>query len=197
LIIESGQEPILHESVADAFVERFGDELKTFSPGDPMADGTTLAPLCSQAALDHALEQIATAVAGGAKVLLGGERLQRSGCFLAPTILGDVGPGNPAFRQEFFAPVAMIFRVGSEQEAVALANDSPYGLGGSVITMDVARGKRVAAQLDTGMVFINDTVISAPDLPFGGVKNSGFGRELSDLGIHEFVNKKLVTVTAA
>lgn len=188
---------ILHESVADAFVERFRDRLKTFSPGDPMADGTTLAPLCSQAALDHALEQIGAAVAAGAKVLLGGERLQRPGCFLAPTILSEVGPSNPAFRQEFFAPVAMIFQVGSEREAIALANDSPYGLGGSVITTDVARGKRVAAQLDTGMVFINDTVISAPDLPFGGVKNSGFGRELSDLGIHEFVNKKLITVTAA
>lgn len=188
---------ILHESVADAVVERFRDRLKTFSPGDPMADRTTLAPLCSQAALDHALEQIAAAVASGATVLLGGERLQRPGCFLAPTILSEVEPGNPAFRQEFFAPVAMIFRVGSEQEAIALANDSPYGLGGSVITTDVARGKRVAVQLDTGMVFINDTVVSAPDLPFGGVKNSGFGRELSDLGIHEFVNKKLITVTAA
>jgi len=188
---------ILHENIVDMFVERFRDRLKTFSPGDPMAEGTTLAPLCSQAALNHALKQIGAAVDAGARVLLGGERLQRPGCFLAPTILGEVEPGNPAFRQEFFAPVAMIFRVGSEQEAIALVNDSPYGLGGSVITTDVARGKRVAAQLDTGMVFINATVISAPDLPFGGVKNSGFGRELSDLGINEFVNKKLITVTAA
>ncbi len=188
---------ILHESVADAFVERFRDKLTTFVPGDPMQDGTTPAPLCSRAALDRALEQIDAAVAGGARVLTGGKRLPHPGYFLASTILADVGPDNPAFRQEFFAPVAMIFRVKGEQEAAALANDSPYGLGGSVVTKDVVRGKRVAAQMDTGMVFINDTVISAPDLPFGGVKNSGFGRELSDLGIHEFVNKKLVTVTAA
>jgi len=188
---------ILHETIADTFIERFRDGPQQFAAGDPMQDGTTLAPLCSQAALGHALEQIAAAVAAGAQVLLGGERLNRPGCFLAPTILADVGPDNPAFRHEFFAPVAMIFRVKGELEAIALANDSPYGLGGSVITTDVARGKRIAAQMDTGMVFINDTVISAPDLPFGGVKNSGFGRELSDLGIHEFVNKKLVTVTAA
>ena len=187
---------ILHESIADSFIERLRDRLRAFSAGDPMAEGTTLAPLCSQAALDHALEQIGAAVAGGGTVLLGGERLSRPGFFLAPTLLGGIGPNNPAFHQEFFAPVAMIFRVGSDEEAVALANDSPFGLGGSVVTTDVARGKRIAAQLDTGMVFINDTVISAPDLPFGGVKNSGFGRELSDLGIHEFVNKKLVTVTA-
>ena len=188
---------ILHESVADTFGARFREKLTAFAPGDPMQEGTTPAPLCSKAALDHVFEQIEAAKKAGATVLLGGERLPSPGCFLAPTILADVGPDNLAFRQEFFAPVAMIFRVGSEAEAVAVANDSPYGLGGSIITTDAARGKRVASHLDTGLVFINDTVISVPDLPFDGVKNSGFGRELSELSTHEFVNKKLITVTAA
>lgn len=188
---------VVHEAVADAFLDRFRAALDVLAAGDPMNPATTLAPLCSQAALDRGLGQIDAAVQNGARIVSGGKRLPRPGCFLAPTILADVRPDNPAFRQEFFAPVAMVFRVGSEADAIALANDSPYGLGGSVITTDAARGKRVAAQMDTGMVFINDTVISSPDLPFGGVKNSGFGRELSDLGIHEFVNKKLVTVTTA
>ncbi len=188
---------VLHEAVADDFVRRFRTALDGLAAGDPMVPTTTLAPLSSQAALDHALEQIDAAVEGGARIVSGGSRLPRQGYFLAPTILTGVRPDNPAFRQEFFAPVAMVFRVSSDADAIALANDSPYGLGGSVVTTDVARGKRIAAQMDTGMVFINDTVISSPDLPFGGVKNSGFGRELSDLGIHEFVNKKLITVTAA
>ena len=106
----------------------------------------------------------------------------------------NVKPDNPVFHQKFFAPVALIFRVKNEAEAVKLANDSPYGLGGSIITKDIERGKRLARQIDTGMVFINQATWTAPDLPFGGVKNSGYGRELSDLGIGEFVNKKLIRV---
>ncbi|MFZ0706915.1 MAG: aldehyde dehydrogenase family protein, partial [Candidatus Korobacteraceae bacterium] len=140
------------------------------------------------------LTQIDAAVKGGAKVLLGGKKLNRRGFFLEPTILTDVKPDNPAFHQEFFAPVAMVFRVKNEKEAVDLANDSPYGLGASVITQDVERGKRIARQIDSGMVFINQVTGTAPDLPFGGVKNSGYGRELSRLGISEFVNKKLIHV---
>lgn len=185
---------IVHERIADGFIEAFKTELGQLSAGDPMRDETTLAPLCSKEALERVLEQIKAAVAGGAKVLMGGDRLDRPGYFLAPTLLTNVAPSNPAFRQEFFAPVAMIFRVANEEEAVALANNSPYGLGGSVITTDAARGRRVAERMDTGMVFINSTVVSIPELPFGGVKHSGFGREMSDLGINEFVNKKLVLV---
>ncbi len=131
---------------------------------------------------------------GGAKVSLGGKRLNRPGYFLEPTILTDIKPQNLAFYQEFFAPVALIFRVKNEKEAIKLANDSPFGLGGSVITADIERGKRVARQIETGMVFINKATWTAPDLPFGGVKHSGYGRELSDLGIGEFVNKKLIRV---
>jgi succinate-semialdehyde dehydrogenase/glutarate-semialdehyde dehydrogenase len=132
------------------------------------------------------------AVAHGAKVLMGGKRIDRPGSFMETTILTDVKPNNPAFRAEFFGPVAMFFRVKDEDAAVALANDSDFGLGGSVFTKDVARGKRVASRVDTGMMFINNIDWSDAELPFGGVKNSGYGRELGDMGIQEFVNKKLV-----
>ena len=113
---------------------------------------------------------------------------------MQPTILTNIDRDNPAFKEEFFGPVALFFRVKDEDAAIALANDSDFGLGGSVFTKDVARGKRVASRIDTGMVFINHPTWTAPDLPFGGVKTSGYGRELSGLGIQEFVNKKLVRV---
>ena len=187
---------ILDETIADTFVDRFKKELETLIPGDPMDEKTTLGPLCTAGALDLVQKQIKTAIEGGAQVLMGGKRLDRKGYFLAPTILTNIKPENPAYYQEFFAPVALIFRVKNEQEAVTLANDSPYGLGGTVITQDIERGKRVARQIETGMVFINQATWTAPDLPFGGVKNSGYGRELSDLGIGEFVNKKLIRVAA-
>jgi succinate-semialdehyde dehydrogenase/glutarate-semialdehyde dehydrogenase len=112
------------------------------------------------------------------------------------TVLADVKPDNPAFRQEFFGPVAMFFRVKNEDEAIALANDSDFGLGGSVFTKDVARGKRVASRVNTGMMFINNIDWADAELPFGGVKDSGYGRELGDMGIQQFVNKKLVRVNA-
>jgi succinate-semialdehyde dehydrogenase / glutarate-semialdehyde dehydrogenase len=185
---------ILHEKIADVFLDRFKKELEKLVPGDPMDPKTTLGPLCTSGALELIQKQIKTAVDSGAKVSLGGKRLDRPGYFLQPTILTNISPQNPAFHQEFFAPVALIFRVKDEKEAINLANDSPYGLGGSVITKDIERGKRIARQIETGMVFINKATWTAPDLPFGGVKNSGYGRELSDLGIGEFVNKKLIRV---
>jgi succinate-semialdehyde dehydrogenase / glutarate-semialdehyde dehydrogenase len=179
---------ILEETIADEFLNRFKGELAKFVPGDPTDPKTTLAPLCTERALTLVESQIESAVKGGATVLLGGKRVDRPGYFLEPTILTNIKPENPVFHQEFFAPVALIFRVKNDDEAVKLANDSPYGLGGSVITKDIERGKRIARQIDTGMVFINQATWTAPDLPFGGVKNSGYGRELSDLGIGEFVN---------
>jgi succinate-semialdehyde dehydrogenase/glutarate-semialdehyde dehydrogenase len=115
---------------------------------------------------------------------------------MQPTILTNIKPDNPAFREEFFGPVALFFRVKNEDEAVALANDSDFGLGGSVFTKDIARGKRVASRVDTGMMFVNHPTWTRPDLPFGGIKDSGYGRELSSMGIQEFVNKKLVCVEA-
>ena len=142
------------------------------------------------------LKQVDGAVAKGAKVAMGGKRVDRPGSFMQPTILTDVKPGNPAFREEFFGPVALFFRVKDEDEAIALANDSDFGLGGSVFTKDVARGKRVASRVETGMMFINNIDWSDAELPFGGIKNSGYGRELGDMGIQQFVNKKLVRIAS-
>jgi succinate-semialdehyde dehydrogenase/glutarate-semialdehyde dehydrogenase len=161
-----------------------------------MDKATTLGPLSTEAALIKLLHQIKQAVAKGATVVMGGKRIDRPGSFMQPTILTNIKPRNPAFREEFFGPVALFFRVKNEDEAVALANDSDFGLGGSVFTRDVARGKRVASRIDTGMVFVNHPTWTTADLPFGGIKNSGYGRELSSMGIQEFVNKKLVRVSS-
>ena len=187
---------IVVEKLADSFLDKFRTALAAFKAGDPMDDATTLAPLSTEAALVTLLAQIKRAVAHGASLLLGGKRIDRPGSFMQPTILSNIKPNNPAFREEFFGPVALFFRVKNEDEAVALANDSDFGLGGSVFTADVARGKRVASRIDTGMVFINHPTWTASDLPFGGIKNSGYGRELSSLGIQEFVNKKLIRTSS-
>ena len=186
---------IVVESMADAFLEKFQAALENFKPGDPMDKQTTLAPLSSSEALKNLLGQVDEAVAGGARVLMGGKRIEgQEGAFMQPTVLADIDKSNPAYMQEFFGPVALFFRVADENAAVALANDSPFGLGGSVFTQDIERGKRVARRIDTGMVFINSGASSSPELPFGGVKNSGYGRELSGAGIQEFVNKKLIRI---
>jgi len=171
--------------------------LSAFRPGDPADAATTLAPLCSQAALERILGQMKTAVSNGAKVLAGGTRPEGPGAFLMPTVLGDITPSNPAFRQEFFGPVALFFRARDEDEALAIANSSPFGLGGSICSNNPERAKRLASRLQSGMVFLNSAVLTAPELPFGGIKRSGYGRELSGLGIEEFVNKKLVCLTEA
>jgi succinate-semialdehyde dehydrogenase/glutarate-semialdehyde dehydrogenase len=187
---------IVVEKLADKFLERFRAELSAFKPGDPMDEATTLGPLSSEAALLRLLKQVDLAVSKGAKVTLGGKRIDGRGSFMAPTILTDITAENPAFREEFFGPVALFFRVKDEEAAIALANDSDFGLGGSVFTKDVARGKRVASRIDTGMMFINNIDWSDAELPFGGIKNSGYGRELGDMGIQQFVNKKLVRVSS-
>ena len=187
---------IVVEELADRFLEKFQKALAALKPGDPMDEATTLGPLSTEAALLQLLGQVTGAVTRGAIVVMGGKRIDRPGSFMQPTILTDIKPDNPAFREEFFGPVALLFRVKNEDEAVALANDSDFGLGGSVFTKDIARGKRVASRIDTGMVFINHPTWTTPDLPFGGIKNSGYGRELSRMGIQEFVNKKLVRVAS-
>ena len=186
---------IVVEPMADKFLEQFQAAMQTFQPGDPLDKQTTLAPLSSSAALKTIVGQVIEAVGHGARVLMGGKRVEgQAGAFMQPTILTDIAAANPAYKQEFFGPVALFFRVADEAAAIALANDSPFGLGGSVFTQDIERGKRVARQIDTGMVFINSSAVSSPELPFGGVKNSGYGRELSGAGIQEFVNKKLIRV---
>ena len=185
---------IVVEALADKFLAQFQDALAGFTPGDPMQKDTTLAPLSSEEALVKLLEQVRRAVGEGARLVQGGERIDRPGAFMAPTILTDIDAANPAYKEEFFGPVALFFRVPDEDAAIALANDSPFGLGGSVYSNNIERAKRVASRIDTGMVFINRPASSAPDLPFGGIKNSGYGRELSGAGIQEFVNKKLIRV---
>ncbi|NEU14979.1 NAD-dependent succinate-semialdehyde dehydrogenase, partial [Methylobacterium sp. BTF04] len=176
---------IVVEPLADRFLSMFKAALSELRAGDPMDEATTLGPLSSEAALMLVLGQVERAVAEGATLVMGGKRLAREGAFLEPTILTDVEPGNPAFREEFFGPVALFFRVRDEDDAIALANDSDFGLGGSVFTRDVARGKRVASRIDAGMVFVNHPTWTAPDLPFGGIKDSGYGRELAGVGIQE------------
>ncbi|MNX65526.1 Succinate-semialdehyde dehydrogenase [NADP(+)] 1 [compost metagenome] len=141
------------------------------------------------------IEQVQRSVRAGAKVLLGGKLIDRKGAFIEATILGDVKPGMAAYHEELFGPVASFYSVKNEQEAIDLANDSAFGLGGSIFTNDIERGKRLAEQIDTGMVFINHPTWTQPDLPFGGTKGSGYGRELSSLGIQEFVNKKLIRIS--
>jgi len=192
----AGKRFIVVEELADKFLEKFQVALSVFKAGDPMDKATTLGPLSTEGALVQLLGQIKGAVAKGAKILMGGKRIDRPGSFMQPTILTNIKSGNPAFREEFFGPVALFFRVKNEDEAIALANDSDFGLGGSVFTNDVARGQRVASRIDTGMVFINHPTWTTADLPFGGIKNSGYGRELSSLGIQEFVNKKLVRTSS-
>jgi succinate-semialdehyde dehydrogenase / glutarate-semialdehyde dehydrogenase len=183
---------IVVEEIADAFCDKFQSAMEALVPGDPMDAATTMAPLSTESALEKLLEQVERAIEAGATLVTGGKRIDRPGAYMQPTILTDIEPDNPAFREEFFGPVALMFRVKDEDEAVALANDSDYGLGGSIFTQDVARGQGLASRIETGMVFINHPTWTASDLPFGGIKNSGYGRELARLGIQEFVNKKLV-----
>jgi len=183
---------IVVDAVADEFIKRFTTALSALEAGDPLDESTTLGPLSSEAALVQLLAQVKDAVAKGAKLLLGGKRIDRPGSYMEPSILTDIKPGNPAFRDEFFGPVALFFRVRDEAAAIALANDSDFGLGGSVWTKDHDRGHRVASAVETGMMFVNNIDWSDPELPFGGIKDSGYGRELGDMGIQQFVNKKLV-----
>jgi succinate-semialdehyde dehydrogenase / glutarate-semialdehyde dehydrogenase len=188
---------IVVESVLDKFLPRFIDAASKLKLGDPLDESVTLGPLSSDAALQLILRQIQEARNHGAQIVLGGGPAGKVGAFLEPTILTNVTPDNPAYKQEFFGPVALIFPAKDEDDAIAIANDSPFGLGGSVYTTDIERGKKVASRMETGMVFINYPDVSAPDLPFGGIKRSGYGKELSSLGLEEFVNKKLILVPNA
>ncbi|MEZ7504519.1 NAD-dependent succinate-semialdehyde dehydrogenase [Flavobacterium sp. Arc2] len=183
------------ESIADEFIEKFTAKLAQLKVGDPMDPKTELGPLSSEEALLHLLDQVERSVAAGATVLLGGKRVDGPGAFMEPTILTDLNPKIPAYYEELFGPVASFYRVKDEAAAIVLANDSDFGLGGSVFTKDIERGKRIADQIDSGMLFINHPTWTQADLPFGGTKGSGYGRELSEIGIHEFINKKLIRVS--
>jgi succinate-semialdehyde dehydrogenase/glutarate-semialdehyde dehydrogenase len=184
-------------AVLDKFLPRFIAAASKLKLGNPLDETVALGPLSSDAALQLILRQIKEATDNGAQILLGGRRVGEVGAFLEPTILTNVKPDNPAYKQEFFGPVGMVFPAKDEDEAIAIANDSAFGLGGSIYTVDVERATQVASRIESGMVFINYPDVSAPDLPFGGIKRSGYGKELSRLGLKEFVNTKMILVPNA
>ena len=185
---------IVMSDIYEEFVESLTREVAALVPGDPEDPGTTLAPLASMEAAERLMEQLGTAVTQGAVVQTGGRRLERPGAFVEPTVLTDVKPGMDAHQEELFGPVAVVYRVDTEDEAVELANDTPYGLGSAVFATEPERARAVGRRLDVGMVYINAPGGSQADLPFGGVKRSGLGRELGALGIQEFMNKRIVRI---
>ena len=190
----SSKRMIVVDAVYDESIKRYTEGVAALVPGDPFDAATTLAPLSSQKAADDIVAQIARAVENGATATQVGDAVPTQGAFVQPTLLTGLTEDNPAFYEEFFGPVSLIFHAKDEDDAVRIANDSHFGLGGSVFTTDIERGKAVAARIDTGMVFVNHPTLVKADVPFGGVKRSGYGRELTDLGLNEFVNHKVIGV---
>ncbi|HWI96473.1 MAG TPA: NAD-dependent succinate-semialdehyde dehydrogenase [Solirubrobacterales bacterium] len=180
---------IVVDELYDEFLEKFKAALTAATPGDPASEDTAVGPLSSETAADRLEDQVRRAVDAGAEIITGGKR---EGNFFEPTILTGIEPGAEASQEEFFGPVAQVYRVGSEDEAVELANQTPFGLGSYVMTTDSEQGERVADKIEAGMVYINLVGADSPELPFGGFKRSGFGRELGRYGADEFVNKKLI-----
>jgi succinate-semialdehyde dehydrogenase/glutarate-semialdehyde dehydrogenase len=182
---------VVIDELYQPFLEKFTAAVSDWQPGDPTADGTAIGPLSSTVAAERLADQLDRAIKAGAKVAVGGER---NGNFFTPTVLTDVTPDNPAYREELFGPIAVVYKVGSEKEAVELANDTPFGLGSYLFTTDAEQAERVANQIDAGMVYVNLVGADGAELPFGGVKRSGSGRELGKYGADEFVNKKLIRI---
>ncbi|MGV9868047.1 NAD-dependent succinate-semialdehyde dehydrogenase [Rhodococcus koreensis] len=183
---------ILTESVYDQFLKSLREKVSALTVGDPIDPKTDMGPLSSAGAVDELQQLVDDAVSHGAHAVLGGSPLNGKGYFYPPTILTGVTPAARAYREELFGPVAVVYRVPDVEAAIDLANDSPFGLGASVFTSDLEAAEQIAARIDAGMVTINGSNKSQPDLPFGGVKRSGVGRELGRFGIEEFANKKLV-----
>ncbi len=185
---------IVVEAIADAFTERFVAAAGARQYGDPNEDGSTLAPMARADLRDELHKQVQASVAAGARVLVGGQPVAGTHAGYPATVLDNVGPGMPAYDEELFGPVAAVIRVKDEAEALRVANDTRFGLGGSVWTGDAARGEAFAQQMECGAAFVNSVVKSDVRLPFGGSKESGFGRELAEHGIHEFMNIKTIYV---
>ena len=182
---------IVADDLYEPFLEKFTAALAAVKPGDPTSSDSEIGPLSSTAAADRLQDQVKRAIDQGAKVVVGGGR---EGNFFEPTVLTDIGPDNDAYHEELFGPVAQVYRVSSEEEAVKLANDTPFGLGSYLMTTDPEQAERVANQIDAGMVYVNIVGADGAELPFGGTKRSGFGRELGSYGADEFVNKKLIRI---
>ncbi|MFW6385119.1 MAG: NAD-dependent succinate-semialdehyde dehydrogenase [Halodesulfurarchaeum sp.] len=186
---------VVVDEVYDDFLERFVDAVDELTVGDPMDSETDVGPQAREDLLEDLHEQVKQSVDAGSTVATGGEPLDRDGAFYPPTVLTDVPEGCPADAEEVFGPVAAVYRVEDESTAIAKANDTTFGLGASVWTTDLERAERVASRIDAGCVYVNELVKSDPRVPFGGIKESGYGRELSEAGIKEFVNRKTVWVT--
>lgn len=182
---------IVADELYDDFLAGLTAKMVEAETGDPTSGETAMGPLSSEAAADRLKDQLDRAVAGGARIVAGGER---NGNFIESTVLADIAKDNDAYHEEFFGPVASVYKVSSEDEAIELANDTPFGLGSYVFSTDPEQAARVADSVDAGMVYVNGTLLDGAELPFGGVKRSGFGRELGKYGIDEFVNKKLIRV---
>ena len=186
---------IVVEEVRRAFESQLVAEMQKAKMGDPLDESTTMGPMARHDLRDELHEQVQQSIAGGAQLLCGGRIPDGAGAFYPPTVLAGVKKGMPAHDEELFGPVASVISARDEEDAIRIANDSPFGLGGGIFTRDLARGARLAVnEMEAGLVFVNGTVESNPLLPFGGIKESGYGRELSSFGIHEFVNIKAVVV---
>ncbi|HEV7281666.1 MAG TPA: NAD-dependent succinate-semialdehyde dehydrogenase [Pirellulaceae bacterium] len=185
---------LIHRSLHKEFVERFAAELEKLRVGDPTDEATQVGPLAREDLRDDLHEQVQKAIREGAKLITGGEALDRPGWFYRPTLLDQVSPGMTVFDEETFGPVAAVTPFDSDDDAVCLANATPFGLGASLWTRDLDRAEKLAGRIDAGAVFVNENVKSDPRLPFGGVKRSGYGRELSYFGLREFTNAKTVWI---
>ena len=188
---------IIVGDIYDEFLRRYTAAMSKIAPGDPTDTQTTLGPLSSQASVKEIAELVNDAVSKGATAVTGEGAPNDSGAYYPATVLTGVTPEMRAYSEEIFGPAAVVFHVDSPEAAIDLANDSPFGLSSSIYTADVEAGRQLAELLETGMVWINSISRSAPDLPFGGVKRSGVGRELAQYGINEFANKKLVRIPSA
>lgn len=187
---------LVHEAIADEWTRRFIHSMASLTVGDPMDPATDIGPLATPGIRNGLAAQVERSVAAGARVLLGGRKREGPGNFYAPTVLADIPPDAPAYSEELFGPVALLFRVKDMDDAVRQANDTPFGLGSSVWTNDPAERERFIEEIEAGMTFVNGIVASDPRLPFGGIKHSGYGRELSEYGLREFVNMKTVCIAA-
>ena len=185
---------IVAEQIADQFERCFVEKVKALRVGDPMESSTELGPVSSAGALEELDGQVKTAVNAGARVLTGGQRLDRAGNYYAPTVITGITKDSPAYREELFGPVASVYRVKNIDEAISVANDTSFGLGASAWTNDPVERDRFINEIEAGMVYINKMVASDPRVPFGGIKRSGYGRELGALGIRELVNIKTVWI---